>query len=242
MHTVDFSDPNEPFAPIMEALFRSFIEDGSIIIEDQSPDDIILEYKALLALMLAEETRLQRIPDHQSTLWRRAESEYVNGALEIAVTLYALWIEHVVNNDVMIGLQRKGYDPEIIDLLIRRINIEEKAVKLWCAAGFEPLSGPDISLIGQITEARNAFVHYKWKGYDEATDRSNREQLVALLERAHVLIDVFRSRENALLWNGREDEIINFYRKDIRRNAEDIGPLTFGSQNGEESAKSLPSS
>jgi hypothetical protein len=241
MLTVDFSDPNDPFVPIMESLFRSFIEDGSIIIKDQPSDDIILEYKALLALMLAEETRLQRIPDHQPTLWQRAESEYAKGTPEIAVTLYALWIEHVVNNDVMIGLQRKGYDPEIIDLLIRRINIEEKATKLWRAAGFEPLSGPDISLIGQITEARNAFVHYKWKSYNEATDRSNRERLVALVGRARALMEVFRSRENSLLWNGREAEIINCYREDMRQHAKDIGPFTFGSPDEEGPAESLPS-
>ena len=34
MGKVDFNDPGEPFTPIAEALFRSFIEDGSII-EDE---------------------------------------------------------------------------------------------------------------------------------------------------------------------------------------------------------------
>jgi hypothetical protein len=216
---VYFNDPGEPFTPIAEAIFRSFIEDGSIIIGDQPPDEIILEYKAHLAMMLAEDTELHHVPDHRSTLWRRAENEYDNGDPQIAVTLYALWIEHVVNGNLMAGFQRKGYDPDVINLLIRRLNIEEKTTKLWRAAGFEPLSSADASLISQIMEARNAFVHYKWRGYDETSDRSRREQLITLLERARVLGDVFHLRENSLLWNGREDEIINFHREDLRRHA-----------------------
>jgi len=230
---IDFTNPHEPFTPIVEALFRSFIEDGSIVIEDQSPDEIILEYKAHLAIMIAEGTELHHVPDHRSTLWQHAESECDNGNPEIALTLYALWIEHVVNGNLTAGFQRKGYDPDVINLLIRRLNIDEKITKLWRAAGFEPLSNADTSLISRIMETRNAFVHYKWKGYDETTDQSHREQLNALLERAHALHDVFRSRENLLLWNGREDEIMNFHREDIKRHAEEAGPFIFGSADGE---------
>jgi hypothetical protein len=240
MGRVDFNDPGEPFTPIAEALFRSFIEDGSIIIEDQSPDEIILEYKAHLAMMFAEDTELHHVPDHRSNLWRRAENECDNGDPQIAVTLYALWIEHVVNGNLMAGFQRKGYDPDVISLLIRRLNIEEKTTKLWRAAGFEPLSSADASLISQIMETRNAFVHYKWKGYDETSDQSRREQLISLLERARILGNVFHSRENSLLWNGREDEITNFYREDLRRHAEEVGPFILDGTDMEGATESPP--
>jgi hypothetical protein len=138
----------------------------------------------------------------------------------------------------MVGFQRKGYDPDVINLLIRRLNIEEKTTKLWRAAGFGPLSSEDASLISQIMEARNSFVHYKWKGYDETSDRSRREQLITLLERARALGDIFHSRENSLLWNGREDEIIDFHREDLRRHAEEAGPFILGSTDGEGAAES----
>lgn len=242
MHEADFSEPDDPIGQIMECVFRSFIEDGSIIIEDQSPDEIILEYKALAAHMLAAETELRNIPDHRSVLWQRAKDEYVNGTPEIAITFCALWIEHVVNGNLVAGLQRKGYGLDIISPLIRELKLKTKITALWHIAGFEPLPDADISLIDQVSQARNAFVHYKWSGYNEATGRSNREQLVRLLERTQGLEAVFSSREGSLLWNDREDEIINFYREDLRRHAEKVGPFTFTGPDREDSAESPPSS
>jgi hypothetical protein len=243
MHEADFSESDDLLLRrIMECVFRSFIEDGSIIIEGQSPDEIILEYKALTAHMLVTEAELRHTPDHRSVLWRRAKDEYVNGSPEIAITFYALWIEHEVNGDLVAGLQRKGYGLDIINPLIRELKLKTKITALWHIAGFEPLSDADISLIDQVSQARNAFVHYKWSGYNEAAGRSNREQLIRLLERTQGLQAVFNSRESSLLWNGREDEIINFYREDLRRHAEEVGPFTFTSPDREDSAESPPSS
>jgi hypothetical protein len=171
MLVIDFSDPNDPFSLIAEALFRSFIEDGSIVIEDQSLDEILLEYKALMAHMQTAEQEFHRIPDHRSILWKRANSEHSEGTPEMAITLYALWIEHSVNGSLVSALQRKGYDLEIIDLIIREVNLRAKITKLWHIAGLDPLEDADVTLVGQIAEARIAFVHYKWAGYDIAADQ-----------------------------------------------------------------------
>jgi hypothetical protein len=169
MQEADSSD-HAILGQIVEGVFRSFIEDGSIIIGDQSPDEIILECKALAAHMLASNTELRRITDHRSILWLRAKDEYVNGSPEIAITFYALWIEHVVNGNLIAGLQRKGYGLDTINPLIRELKLRTKITALWHIAGFEPLSEADISLIDQVSQTRNAFVHYKWSSYDEATD------------------------------------------------------------------------
>ena len=243
MHEADIGESDDLLIRRMvECVFRSVIEDGSIIIGDQSPDEIILEYKALAAHMLATETELRHAADHRSILWQRAKNEYVNGSPEIAITFCALWVEHVVNGNLVAGLQRKGYSLDIINPLIRELKLRTKITALWHIAEFEPLSDADISLIDQISQARNAFVHYKWSGYNDAMVRSNREQLIKLLERAQGLGAVFASRENSLFWNGREDEIINFYREDVRRHAEEVGPFTFTSPDREDSAESPPPS
>jgi hypothetical protein len=233
---VDFSDPDDPFGRVAESVFRSFIEDGSIIIGDEPPDEIILIYKALLVEMLAANVELHRIADHRLLLLERAKDESASGTPEIAITFYALWIEHVANGNLVAGLQRKGYDLDVINPLIRELKLRTKLTALWSMAGFDPLSDADLALVDQISQARNAFVHYKWGGHNESVDQSIREQLRRVLDRAQNLEAVFNSRERSLLWNGREDEIINFYREDVRRHVQEAGPFTFG--DGDDSAES----
>jgi hypothetical protein len=108
---------------------------------------------------------------------------------------------------------------------------------MWRISGLDPLEDADVILIGQIMEARNGFVHYKWTGHDEVADESNRERLAALLDRARTLENSFSSRENSLLWNGREEEIINFYRADIVRHFKEFGPFILGGPRAEGSAE-----
>ncbi len=242
MYEIDFSDPDSPFLKILEYVFRSYVEDGSIEINEKPSEQIINEYKSITQELIAGEVELRHTSDHRQHLLERAEAEAGSGSAEIAVTLYALWIEHTVNGNLIYGLQRKGYDLETINPLIRELRLRTKITALWHIAGFEPLAGEDVALIDQISGARNAFVHYKWPGNAELAYESAKEQLKNIVDRSRGLETVFSSRENALFWNGRKDEILNFYREDIKRHAREVGPFVFGRATPENSAESPPSS
>lgn len=229
MPTVDFSDPNDPFAGMLVQLFRTCVEDGEIEIGDRPVHEIIDGYKAYERRMQDQGgARFAFTIDHTQTLLDRAEDEADRGHVEIAIMFCALWIEHTVNGNLMIGLRRKGYDSEIVNLLIREVRLQMKITVLWQIAGFRQLSDSDVRLIEQISQARNSFVHYKWSGYDEATQVSMRGQLELIMERSRNLKATFDSAMNALYWDGREEEIMSVFLADLVLHAEEVGPFVFG--------------
>jgi hypothetical protein len=219
---IDFSDPDDPFLQFIVVILRSYIEDGSIKVGERPPEEIVNEAKSLAREIADENVELRRVRDHRLTLLQRAEDEAAQGSIELAITLYALWIEHTVNGYLIFGLQHKEYSlDKVINPLIRDLSLRTKTTALWNVAGFEPLSDEDLALIDQISQARNVFVHYKWPAHDEPAHESMKEKLIVIVNRARNLEAEFNSRANKLLWNGREDEIMNFFWQDIRRRAEE---------------------
>ena len=168
------------------------------------------------------------------TLLNRAEDEANSGHAEIAIMFYALWIEHTVNGNLMIGLQRKGYDSEIVNLLIREVKLQVKITVLWQIAGFPQLSDSEARLIEQISQARNSFVHYKWPGYDEAAHVSKSGQLGMIMARSRHLKATFDSAMDASYWNGREEEVMSAFLADLMLHAEEVGPFVFGNTPAED--------
>jgi hypothetical protein len=237
MFEIDFSDPEEPYARILEAVFRSYIEDGSIEVGDKSPEQILNEYKLITQELVAGAAEFHNAADHRSDLLERAEAEVESGSVEVGVTLYALWIEHTVNGDLIYALQRKGYGEETIKPLIRELRLETKITSLWHIAGFDPIASEDVALVRKISEARNSFVHYKWSAKGEEEYELSKEQLASVCDRARRLEPVFTSREDALFWNDRKDEILNFYREDLKRWAQEVGPFVVGRAAPENSAE-----
>jgi hypothetical protein len=231
MPTVDSTDSSDYVFRMILHMFRTCVEDGEIEIGDRSVLEIIEDYKSHERGMQDEqgdETPITFTIDHTQTLLGRVEDEANSGHAEIAIMFYALWIEHTVNGNLMIGLQRKEYDSEIVNLLIREVKLQVKITVLWRIAGFPQLSDSDVRLIEQVSQARNSFVHYKWPGYAEAKQISVRSQMETIIERSRSLKAAFDAARNALYWNGREEEVMCAFQADLIRHAEEVGPFIFG--------------
>jgi hypothetical protein len=120
-------------------IFRDLVESGQIDVGDRPTQEILDEFWAHLdefltdmkAMVANEEDNLHLELDYRGTLLSYARQEANIGHDEIAVTFYALWIEHTVNGCLIRGLQRKGYGPEIIKPLLREYNIKTKITALW---------------------------------------------------------------------------------------------------------------
>lgn len=52
--------------------------------------------------------------------------------------------------------------------------------------------------------------------------------LRAIVERAQRLETTFKSEADSLIWNGREDEVISYFRDEYRRRVAQNGPFTIG--------------
>jgi hypothetical protein len=225
----DTLDPDDPKiraarSDFIEELFFNAVESGIIQISDKAPQEILDEFKVYLDefklnihdMNQRGEDGLRMIIDHRSTLLSYADREVRDGNGEVAVVFYALWIEHTVNGCLIRGLERKGYGPEVINPLIRELNLRTKITALWNIAGFPPLADENIRTIDQIAQARNGFVHYKYPGYAESIRGSMNEGLKRAIERSHDLDTAFNAAMNALYWNGREDEIMRSFREKYR--------------------------
>jgi hypothetical protein len=140
----------------------------------------------------------------------------VQGNLSIAATFYALWIEHTTNGHLINAMGRKGYGESVTAPLIRELKLRTKLTSVWEISGFRPISAEDLNLIEEISQARNAFVHYKWPARDFDTETAITMRLDVTISRAESLVDVFRNATSLVFWNDREDEVIAELRSHLR--------------------------
>jgi|ERR1022692_3965 hypothetical protein len=208
---------DELAAPLLEDVFKSHVEDGYVEVSNRKPEDIVLEFERQIKKLIDEGIGWRSVIDHTPNLLRRAEREIENESFEIAATFYALWIEHTVNGYLISALLRKGYDSEVATPLIRELRIKTKITALWKLVGYPDFTDDDIKTIEQVTQARNAYVHYKWPAHDEATADNLRDQLRSHVAQARNLEAAFKKAADALLWNGRKDEIIGFFHEHMRQ-------------------------
>lgn len=230
---------DDPIYKISELFFRSYVEDGTIEVGSRSPAEIIQEYKVIISDFADRSGEIRRIPDHRTELFQRAQDE---ANAEIAVTLCALWVEHTVNGSLVAALERGGYDSQEITSLIRDLTFRNKVTVLWKLVGLTPLQEEHLSLIEQIMQARNAFVHYKWRPRDDSEYESELSRLDDAVSRSQILKEAFDRADNILHWNGRQEEIIEAYRQDVARQIKAVGPFSSPEPPSEESASDTPRS
>lgn len=183
------------------------MESGLVEIGDKSLDEIMEDWAAVVIATPGE--YFHTVIDHRDGLLERAGGEADGGHLELAVTFYALWIEHTVNASLISGFSRRGYGSQVIDPLIRELRLQTKITALWSIAGFRQLSEDDLQLVERISQARKSFVHYKWRVYDDSTTDSMKAQLREIVDRAERLESAFNDSTSVTYWNNREDEIIS---------------------------------
>lgn len=233
---MSYTYPDEPIYHVAEKLFRSYIEDGTIEVGGKSTPEILDEYMVIMQSYVDSNTQIIHIPDHRADLFQRAHDEAINGDPNIAVTFCALWIEHTVNGSLIAALEIQGYESEEVVALIRDANFRNKVTVLWRLASLIPLEEDLIRLADQIMQARNAFVHYKWRARDDADYESEKSRLRDVVGRSRDLNAAFERANNLLHWNGREDEIIAAYRQNVIQHIAEVGPFAWQAPPPEESA------
>ncbi|WP_133061622.1 hypothetical protein [Streptosporangium minutum] len=203
----------------LELIFRSYVEDGSIEVSDRAPEDIMEDFHEILRGIVSasegERTEFWPSFDHRETLRQRAAQEAANGDDRIAITLYATWVEHFVNGMLSQAFQRKGYSTKFILPLLRELRLPTKATVLWELAGLPALDEENLKLLDHAINLRNAFVHYKWSPSSEVDSDREIGRLKGVVVRMNGLVADFSAVESAVIWRGREEEILGFYHRSI---------------------------
>lgn len=202
----------------LEYILRGSVESGEISLEGKTPDEVLSQLRDIVdSVIESNGENLFTSIDYRSTLLDRATAETDADNCELAVTLHAIWIEHFVNGLILRAFERMGHY-EIISLpLIRELRLQTKITALWSLANLPLISDDSLRLIGQITEARNSFVHYKWKLEDADKIDERKRQVKLLAAKFNDVIAELHALESAFYWNGREAEIVDSLHEDVRK-------------------------
>ena len=147
-----------------------------------------------IALRLLKRGTFQAITDHRESILREARKFSKVKKSELALLLYATWIEHFVNSLVEGASRKKGLQQDEIPDLIRDIPLKGKISWLLRLLELPPMALSKRKQIDQPTQTRNSFVHYKWRPKN-LDDRSDTEQLERLVEATEGVVTYLKGYE-----------------------------------------------
>src|SRR5215472_415291 len=216
----------EFFSSYLDDLFCRLVEEGSIEIGNKTADELYAEFRNYIAGNLPfyeEGEELSVAFDFRYQLLERANHEEDSGHYALALTFYAIWLEHRVNGMLTVALGRKGYLDEVIKPLIKELRLKTKMSSLWAIAGLSPFDREALILADRISEHGNAFAHYKWTGYTETARGRLTAEERDLANAARGLAETISDIESHGFWNGRQPDIVTEIRTRI---AEDLQGLS----------------
>jgi hypothetical protein len=158
-------------------------------------------------------------------LLERARAEAAENRREIAITLYATWLEHFINGLLALVLDRRGLPPATTKSLLRELRLPTKASALWQVVGLPPLDESDIRLVEHVGNLRNAFVHYKWQAASEQAHDAQDRLIQGAIDDLEGLIARLIEVEHRDLWHGRRDELLLALRAHLHAVEEAKGPF-----------------
>ena len=204
-------------------MFISCVESGDVRVGNRPSGEIIQDFRALLQDFLhgtssgevdSEEARLGLVVDHRESLHAEAKAQHEAAHVPISIILYATWIEHSINGLLIRGFERQRIPQRIIRTLIRSANVESKMKSLWSDAELPPLDHGLMRSIRQVTERRNAFVHYKWDPEPDEPRDSEMSYIEALSACEDIVSGVLEF-EDSFYWSGRRAEMLAAFRQDL---------------------------
>ncbi|QUR69242.1 hypothetical protein [Mycobacterium spongiae] len=205
---------------IAEAVFVAEVESGNIPIGDRQVEGILADFRARVCEIAAppegdspDQFEFLFAIDHRDSLLEKARLHATAGLHEIALILYATWIEHSINAIISRGLERKGISSKSTLTLLKEVrNQKAKITALWEVAGIPAMDAELAASIQRIADLRNAFVHYKWHGESGDTDaQSSKDRYTAATEECAATSAALAATEESFYWDGRRDEVLTAF-------------------------------
>jgi len=153
---------------LVSQLTQSAIAQGVIDPRGKTPEQIVKEAYDFYTNPLYE---FSPIIDHTVVILKQARLFKRAGDKELACLFYALWLEHTLNKLISMLANKKKMPEKYIELLVRDTSYKSKASWMLTLLGAKPIGPTHANLIFKLMEARNAFVHYKWKPDSEQMEK-----------------------------------------------------------------------
>jgi hypothetical protein len=146
-------------------------------------------------------------PTHQEDLIEEADKFLDRGKHELAILLYATWVEHWVNRIILMCSIGEGTPPELATALIRSCRLELKIGKVWTSLGMPRFDKELARRVSRLMEARNGFVHYKWTQHSDESLDTETENTKNRAHEAKETVRLLTTLEDTVFYHGRTQSI-----------------------------------
>ena len=171
---------------IVTALATSLVRDGALSAKGKTQEQFIAELRKFV-----KNIEIVPVIDHTEDILKQARTYNRENKTEFACLFYALWLEHALNQLISSLARRKDFSNKEIEEIIRDTSYRSKSSWLLRMLGGEPFSRHHINLIVKLMEARNSFVHYKWKAENEQANH----EINAILAKIEKTVTYIRAYE-----------------------------------------------
>ncbi len=171
---------------------------GQIPTFGRSDAEIFAELRRFLeGFSTIEEAPFLEVRDHRPEILERARKFHAVHEPLDALLYYAIWIEHWLNDSITTLLRRRHFDEDLLPDVIRDVSLLGKVTWLMPLVGLPRLEPALAKGMKEISDARNAFVHWKYKARDIELRESKEEALFKLVATAEQIVAALTAYESA---------------------------------------------
>ncbi|MDX1526931.1 MAG: hypothetical protein R3273_11910 [Pseudidiomarina maritima] len=183
---------------VIRKIYEGLLASGDLTAEDLV-DGETLRSKVL---SLLEGPEIQFSIDHRDKLLPNAEHFANEGSFELALMFYATYYEHTINGIIGTTVHRLDLSANVTKGMLRTVNLEGKLTWVLEVLGLPTFNANYLKTIKKVSEARNAFIHYKWQPTPSDIKSSSEYKLGELAVDASKAANYFKKFEARCLFKG----------------------------------------
>ncbi|MBY6069879.1 hypothetical protein KUV35_01110 [Marinobacter salsuginis] len=188
---------------VIRKIYEGLLASGDLTAEDLE-DGETLRSKVL---SLLDGPEIQFSIDHRDKLLPNAEQFANEGSFELALMFYATYYEHTINGIIGTTVHRLDLSANVTKGMLRTVNLEGKLTWVLEVLGLPIFNANYLKTIKKVSEARNAFIHYKWQPTPGDIKSSSEHKLGELAVDASKAANYFKKFEARCLFKGNKGRL-----------------------------------
>jgi hypothetical protein len=180
---------------------------------DELKEKIRERIKATLA---AGEIHFALRIDHTRDLLREARSRFRSDDFDLSAIFYATFFERKINFILVELCERRRLAEKISRSIIREANLTAKCTWILELLGSHSLKKTWLTRTNEISDIRNAFVHYKWTASSDDSSAVDGHK-AAKLKQAEAIVRYLGRFEERILNVGQGSKVRQALKKVIRK-------------------------
>lgn len=192
---------------VTEAFINEAILNLQIDPRGKNEQEINKEIMTYLKYILNNDIKLEYYTDHRKSILEESRRFQSLEKYEFSCVFYAIWFEHWINNIVAIFGVKKGLSSNEIIQIIRESSVRSKYSWVPKLLGVPNISTKHITLVLHLFDLRNAFIHFKWKGYLTNEDKRQKEELKNVLQQIGKTVEYFKRFENKWVYHSSRKKV-----------------------------------